>query len=198
MEIVDGLLSQDYFFAQTFALNAHNKQTRKDKRTPYAAHLLDVASTLMKSDASDSEMIAGWLHDIVEDTPCTLEQVHAIFGQEVGTLVALVSEGDFAPGVQKPNKLERKLAYVGQLNSAPFEFRRSAHLISCADKLSNARDYVHEYQRGFYQDQHTTLVNIELYDGLMRMYRQTLTGTRALLEMEETYFNLRLMWKHPE
>lgn len=98
MEIVDGLLSQDYFFAQAFALNAHNKQTRKGKRTPYAAHLLDVVSTLVKSGATETELIAGWLHDVVEDTVYTLDNVRIIFGDEVADLVTLLSEGDFAQG----------------------------------------------------------------------------------------------------
>lgn len=198
MDILDGLLSRDYFFAQSFALHAHNKHTRKDKRTPYAAHLLDVASILMKSGATETELIAGWLHDVVEDTACTLEEVRLIFGNGVGDLVALLSEGDFAPGEQKPPKLQRKLAYVKQLDQAPIELRRSAHLVSCADKLSNARDYVHEFQRGFYQDTPTTLINMEFYDGLMGLYRQTLVGTRALFELEGAYFDLRSMWKCPE
>ena len=198
MEIVDGLLSQDYFFAQAFALNAHNKQTRKDKRTPYAAHLLDVASILMKSGANETELIAGWLHDVVEDTSYTLNNVRIIFGNDVGDLVALLSEGDFTPGVPKPNKLARKLAYVKQLDSAPAALRRSAHLVSCADKLSNARDYIYDFERGLYQDHPTTLVNLELYQGLITLYRQALVGTRLLAEMEAAYANLRLMWKHPE
>ena len=85
-----------------------------------------------------------------------------------------------------------------QLANAPIEMRRSAHLVSCADKLSSARDYIYEFERGFYQDHPTTLVNLELYQGLMGLYRQTLVGTRVLTEMEAAYANLRLMWKHPE
>lgn len=197
MKTADGLLSQDYFFAQAFALNAHNEQTRKDKKTPYAAHLLDVASILMKSAATETELIAGWLHDVVEDTPCTLENVRTIFGDNVSNLVALLSEGDFVPGVQKPSKLERKHAYVKQLSLAPVELRRSALLVSCADKLSNARDYIYEYERGFYQDKPTTLVNAEFYGDLMPLYRKVLGGTRALVDMEVAYYQVRFMWDLP-
>lgn len=194
MEIIEGLLSQDYLFAQTFAINAHNKQTRKDKRTPYAAHLLDVASILMKNGASETELVVGWLHDVIEDTSLTLQNVQIIFGDEVGRLVELVSEGDFTPGVEKPNKRDRKLAYIRQLDTAPLELRRSALLVSCADKLSNAHDYIYEYERGADLDTTNDVINLAFYKGLMPLYREALADTRVLFDMEQAYERLYCMW----
>ena len=75
-----------------FAYNAHKNTYRKSSTIPYIVHPLDVASTLMKNNAPEHVVIAGLLHDVVEDEDYTLSDIRNVFGDEVATLVDGASE----------------------------------------------------------------------------------------------------------
>jgi len=70
-----------------FAYNAHKNTCRKSSTILYIVHPLDVASTLMKNNAPAHVVIAGLLHDVVEDEDYTLSDIRQEFGDEVATLV---------------------------------------------------------------------------------------------------------------
>lgn len=61
--------------AKEFATKAHKGQVRKGRGSPYTEHLEEVAKILMDMDASENVICAGWLHDTVEDTGVSLEQL---------------------------------------------------------------------------------------------------------------------------
>lgn len=62
--------------AAEFALKAHDGQTRRDKKTPYVTHLLDVVTHLQRRGVTHVEILAAaWLHDVVEDTSYTLKNI---------------------------------------------------------------------------------------------------------------------------
>jgi (p)ppGpp synthase/HD superfamily hydrolase len=133
----DGLLSLTR--ALDFAARRHCDQRRKGAREePYLNHLVEVLQLLTEAlhaggileDVTDYVLlIGGVLHDVIEDTPTTTEEITALFGEEVAILVSEVTDDKSLP------KAERKQR---QIISAPHKSRR-ARLIKIADKTSNLR-----------------------------------------------------------
>lgn len=74
--------------ARAFALQAHEGQMRKVRDVPMFEHLEEVAFLLKDAGYSDETVAAGYLHDVVEDTKVTIEQVRAVFGEKVASIVA--------------------------------------------------------------------------------------------------------------
>ena len=118
------------FTALRFADDAHSGQFRKGSRVPYLIHPLSVARILLDHGCSDELAVAGLLHDTVEDTEVTAEEIRAIFGDAVARLVEFATE---------PEKLwtweRRKEHTLGLLASG----ETPALLLSVADKLDNIR-----------------------------------------------------------
>lgn len=81
------------------AREAHRQQWRENGE-PAFAHPLNVAKILARSRADELTTIAGLLHDTVEDSDLTLEDIRAMFGPRVGELVALLTKP--CPGAQPP------------------------------------------------------------------------------------------------
>ncbi|WP_163333865.1 HD domain-containing protein, partial [Klebsiella aerogenes] len=72
--------------AYVYAMRAHGAQKRASG-DPFFAHPLEVAGILTDLRLDDATIIAAVLHDTVEDTSATLDEIHAIFGREIGELV---------------------------------------------------------------------------------------------------------------
>lgn len=72
--------------AYTLAMNAHKDQLRKSGE-PYIVHPLCVANILAELELDKESMVAGILHDVVEDTDFTIEQVSQMFNEEIALLV---------------------------------------------------------------------------------------------------------------
>ena len=66
--------------AKKIAFEKHNGQFRRDGVTPYINHPAEVVRLLEKSNASAHEIAAGWLHDVIEDTGTTLEELTNLGG----------------------------------------------------------------------------------------------------------------------
>ena len=113
-----------------YAAQAHDGQHRKGTMVPYIVHPYEVAQILMAEDADEEVVAAGMLHDILEDTAITLENIRDVFGERVALMVLACTEN------KKDSWEERKqhtIQYVK--NHCPYEVM----LIICADKLSNLR-----------------------------------------------------------
>ena len=83
--------------ALAFVLEHHGGDVRKGTRVPYVTHLMAVAETLAYHyPERDALIVAGLLHDVVEDTDVTFEQLEARFGPDVVALVRAVSKDDDA------------------------------------------------------------------------------------------------------
>jgi len=130
------------------ALRKHEGQFRKGTRFPYIIHPLNVFRLLLMEQANDPEIsddviIAGILHDAVEDTDMTLEQIETEFGSEVRRLVGTASEPEKLKNDpdQKETWKERKLHTIEQLRVLD----RAAKILSCCDKLDNARSMNEDY-----------------------------------------------------
>jgi GNAT superfamily N-acetyltransferase len=87
----------DWTAAVAFAADHHADAMRKGTRVPYLTHVMAVADTLAYHyPERDALIVAGLLHDVVEDTGATLEHVRASFGPVVARLVEAVSKDDAA------------------------------------------------------------------------------------------------------
>lgn len=98
--------------AKEFASLAHKDHVRSDDaKTPYFFHLEEVAELIKESGGSEFEIAAGWLHDTVEDTQTTIEDIYKEFGNEIGDIVEGVtdlSEWESLPlGERKAKQAER-------------------------------------------------------------------------------------------
>ena len=118
--------------AAHFAADRHRDQRRRDTVTPFINHPLALADILAsEGGVSDPVVIAAaLLHDTVEDTETTLDELEARFGTEVAGIVAEVSDDKALP------KQERKRL---QIVHAPHISPR-AKLVKLADKIANLRD----------------------------------------------------------
>jgi (p)ppGpp synthase/HD superfamily hydrolase len=86
-----------------FATLAHSGQYRKGTKIPYIVHPLAVGQILIEHGCSVQVVIAGILHDTLEDTRVTIGEINDLFGKEVADLVQAVSE-------PKPLRLPGKTA----------------------------------------------------------------------------------------
>ncbi|GGF34491.1 phosphohydrolase [Halobacillus andaensis] len=78
--------------AKAFATEAHKGQKRKSSNEDYIVHPIRVAYTLQQAECSKELICAGFLHDVVEDTPYELEDIEKEFGPAVTELVAAHTE----------------------------------------------------------------------------------------------------------
>jgi guanosine-3',5'-bis(diphosphate) 3'-pyrophosphohydrolase len=118
--------------AAIFAADKHRYQKRRDKQTPYINHPLAVASILVHvARVKDAEVLAAaLLHDTIEDTETTVEELRTVFGERVLSLVLECTDDKELP------KEERKRLQVKHASSRS----RDAKLIKIADKISNMSD----------------------------------------------------------
>ena len=77
--------------AYEFAAKAHEGQTRSSGQ-PYIIHPLEVAYILAELELDDSTICAALLHDVVEDTPITHEDIVREFGDEIAEMVEGVTK----------------------------------------------------------------------------------------------------------
>ena len=121
----------------------HRDQIRKGKaKLPYISHLMAVAMILTDYTNDENTIVAGLLHDTIEDTDYTKDELREDFGDIVSKIVIAVSEPK--TDTKNEHKLtwqERKKVYAKQLKQAP----NQALLVSAADKIHNMRSIIEEY-----------------------------------------------------
>jgi (p)ppGpp synthase/HD superfamily hydrolase len=114
-----------------YARACHAAQKREVDAAPFILHPLEVAMLLHGRGYDDEVVAAGALHDVVEKTPATVDDLAARFGSRVASLVAAVSD---PPGLD--DYRARKVALRDQVAHASPE----AQAIYAADKLAKARE----------------------------------------------------------
>jgi len=116
-----------------FATGKHYQQIRKATGLPYIVHPLEVMTILQTSGIIDEEVLAAAvLHDTVEDTDTTIQDLEKLFGARVASLVEEVTDDKSLP----PDEIKR-----AQLLHAP-HLTEGAKLIKTADKLANVQDFM--------------------------------------------------------
>jgi (p)ppGpp synthase/HD superfamily hydrolase len=113
------------------AARAHHHQVRKGTEIPYIVHPLAVAGLLIRVSTPETAVIAALLHDVVEDTPVTIQEILSRFGPEVADLVTALSEPD-----KKAPWEDRKAHTIDYLEKKATD---DVLLVALADKLDNIR-----------------------------------------------------------
>jgi (p)ppGpp synthase/HD superfamily hydrolase len=116
-----------------WAAECHEGQTRKGSNTPYFEHVAAVALVLDRAGFGEDVVIAGLLHDVVEDTSVTLGEVAARFGPAVADIVGHCSEVKTDDRGNKRPWSDRKRDHLAAMADAPL----SARAVMLADKLHN-------------------------------------------------------------
>ena len=116
---------------------AHGDQKRKGSDIPYISHPFMVAMILSQAGFPEDVIVAGVLHDTIEDTDLTLDDIISRFGERVAGIVQGCSEEDRS----LPWKA-RKQHTIDYLKTASPDIRAT----SCADKLHNARSMAADYR----------------------------------------------------
>jgi len=141
---LEGLVSDRLELAMRLASQWHQGQTRRGSATPYVQHVFAVAMILERAGVPEDTVIAGLLHDAIEDTPATLEDIARHFGPEVADIVQQCSEIKVDSEGKKRPWIDRKRDHLAALASAP----GSAKAVILADKLHNLSSIAFDLSAG--------------------------------------------------
>ena len=174
--------------ALELAARSHDRQYRKspDKKTPYITHPVAVGLLLIAYGYDEETVIAGILHDTLEDTNLSIDTIRGMFGERVAMFVEQVTE----PSKTHPWE-ERKRHYRERLMEASVE----ARAISCCDKLHNMRSIIasstppRDIWKRFKKGK---LAQLEKFERLLSVYRGSLDADMAC-DYEETLHRLSLI-----
>jgi (p)ppGpp synthase/HD superfamily hydrolase len=119
--------------ALRWAAVCHRDQVRKGSDTPYVEHVMGVALMLDRLGFAEEVVIAGLLHDVVEDTSATLADIETMFGARVAETVRHCSEQKTDAAGRKRPWIDRKRDHLEVLQQAPTD----ARAVVLADKLHN-------------------------------------------------------------
>jgi (p)ppGpp synthase/HD superfamily hydrolase len=141
------VLTDRFDRALLYATHVHGGQVRKETSTPYVAHLLAVAATVLEYGGDEELAIAALLHDSVEDQggKARLDDVRNRFGEGVARIVEACSDSlaDTGKGERKADWRERKEAYLARLRTADEDIL----WVSLADKVHNARAILRDLRK---------------------------------------------------
>ena len=130
--------------AINFAIKAFgNKKRKAEPEKDSVLHSIDVGKKLEKYGFDDNVVAAGYLHDVVEDTQYTIEDIKKIFGNDIASLVKGATEEDTTLSWE-----ERKLATINRIKN--LNLRHKA-VVTC-DKLSNTEDLLNLFGRNGKED----------------------------------------------
>lgn len=130
--------------ALMFAILAHSGQVRKGNPSePAIIHPIAVAEILRQYGADDNVIAGSYLHDVVEDTKYTLDDIRRIFGEDIAHLVEVATEKDKSKSWE-----ERKKAKIEAIKTKSLREK----LIPIADKIVNIEDMARIFKRKGFRD----------------------------------------------
>ena len=168
-----------------YAAFAHTGARRKGKERPYILHPLE-AMIIVGSITEDEDVLAAAvLHDVVEDTSITGEDVRRIFGERVAALVAAESENKREGQRAEDTWRIRKQETIDHLK----ELDRDAKLICLGDKLANLREIARDREKAgasFWErfNQKDPAAHAWYYRSLFEILEKEFRGTAAIAEYE--------------
>jgi GTP pyrophosphokinase len=111
--------------ASEYAIDKHGTQKRKDGITPYYIHLKDVVAKLIDYEVTDTNtLVSAWLHDVVEDTDVTFDNIREKFGDKVAGYVDILT------------RTGNDDIYISRLKDSDFNVK----MIKYCDIMSNLED----------------------------------------------------------
>ena len=154
--------------AAAFAAEKHRNQRRKDEEaSPYINHPITLAHILVRVGIEDPVVLASaLLHDTIEDTNTTLDELEIVFGYEIANIVAECTDDE------RQSKLERKQAQID--HAARLSYK--AKLVKLADKIANVSDINGAPPAGW------SLERKREYSDWAKQVVDRMRGTHAVLE----------------
>lgn len=128
--------------AITFATKAHHGTERRGKGFPYIIHPLEAMSIVATMTSDPQLLAAAVLHDTIEDTEITYDDIKGEFGKRIADLVAKETDERLAPDGRTLTWQERKKRDMDSLKSSTREIK----IIALGDKLSNMRAIARDYK----------------------------------------------------
>ena len=128
--------------AISFAADKHRNQRRKDiEASPYINHPIALANILANEAGIEDEkvLVAAILHDTIEDTDTTADELQRTFGPEVAAIVLEVTDDKSLP---KAERKRLQIVHAGEIS-------QRAKLVKLADKICNLRDIAHSPPAGW-------------------------------------------------
>lgn len=126
-----------------FSVRVHQMdqdQRRKIKSTPYITHPISVGLILARVGAEEDIVVAGILHDTVEDShkdkKVTVKEIEKEFGGNVARMVGDVTEDKNLPWLERKRKALEHISHM----------QKDSQLVKSADVLHNITDYIHDYK----------------------------------------------------
>lgn len=124
-----------------FAVKAHHNSERRGKGFPYIVHPLEAVEIVATISPDQELLAAAALHDTIEDTNVTLEDIRREFGERVASLVEAESDKLIVGLPEEETWHERKQAAIDRLREASHD----AKIVAMGDKLSNMRAIYRDY-----------------------------------------------------
>ena len=124
-----------------FAVKAHAGTERRGKGFPYIIHPMEAMEIVATMTTDQKVLAAAALHDTVEDTDVTIEDLRLEFGERIASLVAQESEERPEGMSDEESWHDRKQAAIDRLAKAPLD----AKIVALGDKLSNIRAIARDY-----------------------------------------------------
>jgi len=121
--------------AVAFAAEKHSSQRRKDaEASPYINHPIALANVLANEGGVEDQAVlcAAVLHDTIEDTETTADELTSLFGEEIASIVLEVSDDK---SLQKDVRKQKQIEHAAHAS-------KRAKLVKLADKISNLRDII--------------------------------------------------------
>ena len=186
----NALITQAILFAMEKHGSVKNKdgtigQKRKGSGLPYIVHPMEVWQILRNNNCSTTVQVAGLLHDTLEDTDTSPEEIKEKFGADVLALVQTESED------KSKSWKERKLATLDALEKASNETKQ----VCCADKLSNCLAQLYDYNQigdalfERFNKQSTPELQGWYYKGIVKALA-SLEGMEMYSDLQKTVKNL--------
>lgn len=129
--------------AIVFATRAHQGTERRGKGFPYIIHPLEAMAIVATITNEPDLLAAAVLHDTVEDTDVTLDELRQEFGEHIASLVADETDVKHTPDGKKLTWKERKQRDMDNLRAAS----REVKIVAIGDKLSNMRAIARDYRQ---------------------------------------------------
>lgn len=168
--------------AYVYAMKAHGHQKRASG-DPYFTHPLEVAAILTELELDDATIATALLHDTIEDTDATREDIDRLFGEEIGALV------DGLTKISKLNLVSKKAEQAENFRKLLIAISSDIRvlLVKLADRLHNMRTLEHmkpEKRKRIAQE------TMDIY--------APLAGRMGIQELKDELEELSFRWLHPE
>lgn len=124
-----------------FAVRAHAGTERRGKGFPYIVHPMEAVEIVATITPDQELLAAAALHDTVEDTDVTIEQIRTEFGDRIASLVGAETDVVIEGQSEQDSWHDRKQAAINRLARAS----RDAKIVAMGDKLSNMRAIARDY-----------------------------------------------------